>query len=212
MSAVCLRLNDQMEAVGDVLVRINYQGRASNRVRIAIGHLGGGPLDDPGSVPTPARGYVIRGRVTLDGNPLAGATLSLSGDASAVTLTDIAGNYSVLAPAAGDYRLSASKEDHVFDPRNYSLRQVDGQRQADFRATFGNIVSGRVTNAEGQGIFGVKITWSGTQSGETLTRNDGTYSFLVTAFGNYSVNPSKAQNYYSFTPTVPRSADSGKAM
>ncbi|MFN2511540.1 MAG: carboxypeptidase-like regulatory domain-containing protein [Pyrinomonadaceae bacterium] len=137
-----------MEAVGDVLVRINYQGRASNRVRIAISHLGGGPLDDPGSVPTPARGYVIRGRVTSNGNPVSGATLSLSGDASAVTLTDSAGNYSILAPGGGDYRLSASKEDYVFDPVNHPILQIDGERQADFTAIFGNIVSGRVTNAE----------------------------------------------------------------
>jgi concanavalin A-like lectin/glucanase superfamily protein/carboxypeptidase family protein len=201
MSAVCLKLNDQMEGVGDVLVGITHLGWASNRVRIAIGHLGDGPLDDPGSGPTPVPPpYVIRGRITLDGSPLAGATVSLSGDASAVTITDSAGNYSIPAPPTGDYLLSASKEDYVFEPPNYSLLQVDGDRRADFRATFRAVVSGRVISAEGQGVYGVKITWSGTQGGETSTRNDGTYSFPVTAFGNYTVNPSKIQDYYSFTP------------
>ncbi|HEX7318081.1 MAG TPA: heme-binding protein [Pyrinomonadaceae bacterium] len=55
MTAVVVRLNDNLAAdTGDVLVRINYRGAASNRVRVGLGHVGGGPPDDPGSVPTPA--------------------------------------------------------------------------------------------------------------------------------------------------------------
>jgi hypothetical protein len=41
--------------VGDVLVRIRYRGISSNRVRVGVGHIGGGLLDDPGAVPTPGR-------------------------------------------------------------------------------------------------------------------------------------------------------------
>ncbi|HEY6189560.1 MAG TPA: heme-binding protein [Pyrinomonadaceae bacterium] len=52
-SAVIVRLNDEMNDVGDVLVRITYRGAASNRVRVGIGHLGGGPPDDAGAQPTP---------------------------------------------------------------------------------------------------------------------------------------------------------------
>jgi hypothetical protein len=52
---VILRLNDSMTSnMGDVLVRLNLHGVASNRVRIAIGTVGGGPADDAGAVPTPA--------------------------------------------------------------------------------------------------------------------------------------------------------------
>jgi uncharacterized protein (DUF1800 family) len=52
---VIVRLNDAMPAnLGDVLIRLNLHGVASNRVRTAIGQVGGGPADDPGSVPTPA--------------------------------------------------------------------------------------------------------------------------------------------------------------
>ncbi|MCM3903078.1 MAG: carboxypeptidase regulatory-like domain-containing protein [Pyrinomonadaceae bacterium] len=202
MSAVCLRLNDQMEGVGDVLVRISHQGRASNRVRIAIGHRDGGPLDDPGSHPTPAPPYVISGRITVDGNPLAGATVSLSGSASASTLTDTAGNYSILAASAADYLLSASKEDYIFEPPIHSLLQIDGDRHVNFIATLNIVLSGRISNTNDQGVFGVKITWSGPQSGETFTRSDGTYSFVVASLGNYTLIPSKAQDYYSFTPAT----------
>ena len=44
---VVLRLNDSMPSnLGDVLVRVNLHGMASNRVRVAIGQIGGGPTDD----------------------------------------------------------------------------------------------------------------------------------------------------------------------
>jgi uncharacterized protein (DUF1800 family) len=52
---VVLRLNDSMTSnLGDVLVRVNLHGMASNRVRVAIGQIGGGPADDPGATGTPA--------------------------------------------------------------------------------------------------------------------------------------------------------------
>jgi uncharacterized protein (TIGR03437 family) len=50
---VVVRLNDLMPAnLGDVLVRLNLHGMASNRARVAIGQVGGGPVDD--SAPNPA--------------------------------------------------------------------------------------------------------------------------------------------------------------
>jgi len=46
MTAVTVRLNDNLGEVGDVLVGINLHGAISNRVRVGIGHVGGGPPDD----------------------------------------------------------------------------------------------------------------------------------------------------------------------
>src|ERR1044071_549766 len=54
ITMIVVRLNDELGDNGDVLLRLNLHGMASNRVRIGIGHLGGGPADDAGSVPTPA--------------------------------------------------------------------------------------------------------------------------------------------------------------
>jgi uncharacterized protein (DUF1800 family) len=52
---VVMRLNDLMTGnLGDVLIRLNLHGLGSNRVRVAIGQIGGGPSDDPGAVGTPA--------------------------------------------------------------------------------------------------------------------------------------------------------------
>ena len=53
MTAVVVRLNDNLGDVGDVLVGITYHGMTSNRVRLGIGHIGGGPPDDPPPTPTP---------------------------------------------------------------------------------------------------------------------------------------------------------------
>ncbi|HXL79467.1 MAG TPA: DUF1800 family protein [Pyrinomonadaceae bacterium] len=56
VSMLILRLSDDIGDAGDVLLRINLHGVGSNRVRVAIGHSGGGPADDPGSVATPIVG------------------------------------------------------------------------------------------------------------------------------------------------------------
>ena len=53
VASIVVRLDDGMTDVGDVLVGISYRGTNSNRVRVAIGHVGGGPPDDEGAVPTP---------------------------------------------------------------------------------------------------------------------------------------------------------------
>lgn len=70
-TAVIVRLNEQMGDLGDVLVRIYHQGIASNRVRLGIGHVGDGPLDDDGAVPTP-------GPIGIDApiNPVTAGTLT----------------------------------------------------------------------------------------------------------------------------------------
>jgi uncharacterized protein GlcG (DUF336 family) len=52
-TTVIIRLPADIGDVGDVLVGIRYHNMNSNRVRLGIGHTGGGPADDPGAVPTP---------------------------------------------------------------------------------------------------------------------------------------------------------------
>ena len=51
--ALTVKLHGAMENVGDVLVRANWRGVSSNRVRVAIGFESKKPEDDAGSIPTP---------------------------------------------------------------------------------------------------------------------------------------------------------------
>jgi len=53
VTSVVLRLDDQMNDPGDILIGITYKGVTSNRVRVGIGHVGDGPPDDEGAAPTP---------------------------------------------------------------------------------------------------------------------------------------------------------------
>src|SRR5215210_6364803 len=74
MTSVVVRLNDQLAAdAGDVLVRITYRGAPSNRVRVGLGHVGGGPPDDPGAIPTPA---IPAPTPTPNSNPATAGNLS----------------------------------------------------------------------------------------------------------------------------------------
>src|SRR5207237_1416941 len=54
LDSITVRPSSEMEnADGDVLVGIRYRNVSSNRVRLAINRVGGGPLDDTDAVPTP---------------------------------------------------------------------------------------------------------------------------------------------------------------
>ena len=52
-TSIVIRLDSNLPETGDVLVRITYRGAASNRVRVGIGQVGGGPPDDINAIPTP---------------------------------------------------------------------------------------------------------------------------------------------------------------
>lgn len=74
---ITVRLPDNLPAnVGDVLMRVNWRGAASNRVRVAIGQTGGGPADDAGSVPTPAPVDPPAAPPTATPDPFAPGTIS----------------------------------------------------------------------------------------------------------------------------------------
>ncbi|MBA3599747.1 MAG: DUF1800 domain-containing protein [Acidobacteria bacterium] len=51
--ALTFKLHAGMGDVGDVLLRVNWRGMSSNRVRLAIGHEGDGLKNDEGAIPTP---------------------------------------------------------------------------------------------------------------------------------------------------------------
>lgn len=56
LSAISVRLHDELGAVGDVHVSLKYRGLTSNNVRLGVGRIGGSLTDTPGMRPTPGRG------------------------------------------------------------------------------------------------------------------------------------------------------------
>ena len=53
VSYIIVKLDEPLSEVGDVLLGLSAHGLSSNRVRIGIGYVGGGPADDPPASPTP---------------------------------------------------------------------------------------------------------------------------------------------------------------
>ena len=201
LTGLTLRLSDDIGEVGDVLVRIAHNSRSSNRVRIAIGHAGGGLSDDQGSEPTPAPPYPIRGHITAEGVGAPNVTVTLTGPASVTTTTDAQGNYLILAPEPGDYVVSVADPSFAFSQPSRPVVNLSYQRDdIDFQGT--PQVYGHILDGSGRGVAGIKVDWTGTQSGTTSTRSDGSYSFLVTASGTYTLTPSKEQDYYSYAPVT----------
>lgn len=90
-----LRLADDLGDVGDVLLRLNLHGASSNRVRIAIGHSGGGPVDDVGAAPTPAPQTPPPPDAPLDANAFISGPVS---DADAIRFLE----QSTWGPTAAD--------------------------------------------------------------------------------------------------------------
>src|SRR5438477_127903 len=59
MYAVTVQLTDDVgywappSADGDLLLQLTWRGMGSNRVRLGLGQVGGGPADDAGAMPSP---------------------------------------------------------------------------------------------------------------------------------------------------------------
>jgi hypothetical protein len=285
VSELIVRLSDDLGDVGDVKVWISYGGLESNRVRVGIGHVGDGPPDDAGAIPTqpvllvgnviqnnealagvevtleggtrpvtlktaddgsysflvaplgaytltprapfydfePAtrtldtvgvnrtglffgarrRTYAIRGRVMDDAGPVKDVAVMLEGHASAVT--DSSGAYAFESlPAGFAYAVDVSDPEHTYVQGSKVVGSLEHDERLDFDAKPHFVLSGRMTDAGGRGVFGVIMALTGKQTDATYTYTDaeGRYSFLATAHGDYTITPSQYQSYYAFSPSI----------
>ena len=204
MNAVVVRLSDDLSDVGDLLVRVRARGFDSNRVRVGIGHIGGGLPDDPGGAPTPAPPYSISGNVSAS-EQLTGVTVNLTGPENRTVTADANGNYSFTVNTVGNYEITPRKPSFVFTPSSRSVAHVtNNQSNLNFTAVRqGFTVSGRVT-AEGHGIEGiVTVLRSEPDSTEarTTTAADGTFLFAGKSTGNYSLRALDT-SVFTFQPPV----------
>jgi Concanavalin A-like lectin/glucanases superfamily/Carboxypeptidase regulatory-like domain len=212
LSAVTLRLSDDLPTSGDVLVSLTLRGVKSNRVRVGIGSVGGGPPDDVGATPTPAPPYQLAGRVTNGNQGLAGVNLLLSGDQTGQFTTDADGFYSILINSFGDYTLTASKQ--LFDiisPVRVFPNLSGNQPSVNFSARHTYSVSGQIVDDSAQPIPGINVVLTDSDQvtvGTSTTSATGSFSFAGVPAGiTYLVTPSSTP-VFTFNPLTANVQDS----
>jgi Concanavalin A-like lectin/glucanases superfamily/Carboxypeptidase regulatory-like domain len=193
MSAVILRLDQDMGDTGDVLIQLTYQNVKSNRVRIGVGHVGGGPPDDPGTGPTPAPPYTLSGIITLAGVAFANVTVNLAGRSTAVTTTNSDGAYSFVVNAAGDYTITPQKQFYSFSPSNLIIGLANN-RTTNFSATRDTFaINGTTRDDQGNLLKNISVRLEGAgidAPRNALTSDDGSFSFKDLPAGfDYTVTP-----------------------
>lgn len=197
LSAVVFKLNDDLGDLGDVLISVSYRSVISNRVRIGIGHVGGGPADDPGAVPTPVLAYTISGQITGSGGlGLSGISITLSGPQTRTHVTDDGGFYSFTVTQVGDYTLTPASPYYTFVPQTFTNLHLN--QSANFAGTLRfYTVSGWVQLGPNSAP-GLVVPISGSQTTTVTTDANGNYSISLPAGGNYTITP--ALRYYDFLP------------
>ena len=137
----------------------------------------------------------IAGTVTIEGHPLSGVTVTVSGgpkDEEYTQVTDEAGFYMVDELHAGDYAVAISD----FDANEYEFEATTqtisvGLRETATVAFQGELlrtagISGRVS-VEGAGLDGIEVTLSGDADMMAETADGGQYAFAGLAAGDYMV-------------------------
>src|ERR1700674_4227200 len=134
-------------------------------------------------------GFSIAGTI----NPAtggSGATLTLSGAASANTTADSVGNYTFAGLANGTYTVAPSRAGFTFIPSSQSTTvnaaNVTGVNFTDTAQTFS--ISGTISPTAGGS--GATVTLSGAASATTTAKSAGAYTFTGLARGAYTITPS----------------------
>jgi hypothetical protein len=144
----------------------------------------------------------ISGNITSGGAPLAGVTVSLTGDSSATTTTDAAGNYSFSGLHNAAYMIMPSLAGYSFTPAEIETTingaNVTGLNFVGTPVTGAFSLSGHAMTPQGQHIAGITMTLSGDAVGAVLTDAAGNFSFQGLGNGNYTVTPGLAG--YTFEP------------
>jgi hypothetical protein len=123
-----------------------------------------------------------------------GATVTLSGAASATTTADGSGNYSFAALLNGGYTVTPSKTGLTFSPANLP-ETVSGANITGANFTVQTYsISGTIT-----GGAGATVTLSGSASAATTADGSGNYSFTGLVNGTYTITPSLSG--FAITPT-----------
>jgi len=130
-----------------------------------------------------------------------GATVALSGAASASTIADSSGRYSFSGLANGMYAITPNHTGYTFSPGTQAAT-VNGANVSgiNFSATVqsGSTYSISGTISPTVGGNGAMVALSGAASGSTIADGLGNYTFAALGNGTYTVTPTNTG--YTFSP------------
>ena len=153
------------------------------------------------------RTSAVEGLVSIEGEGMAGVTVTLSGgpaDESFTMMTDADGMYRFEDLRPGDYTVSITD----FDPRDYEFAATSQDVSVDLDETgtvsFTGVllrtsgISGRVS-VEGMGLGDIAVTLAGGGESRTaMTDAGGQYAFAGLAAGDYTVSVAVESDAYVF--------------
>ena len=111
--------------------------------------------------------YTLSGRLTANGQALAGASVILSGSRSGSRTTDANGNYSFKVPAAGSYTVTPVETNYLFGPTGKTFNNLSGNQVANFEATLQStpeFTAASYNVSEGAGTIAVSVRRTGDTS------------------------------------------------
>ena len=147
----------------------------------------------------------ISGVVTRGTGPgasgLANVAVTLSGAASAATVTNGAGAYTFAAlTSGGTYSVTPSLAGYLIAPVSTTLSNMVSDQVANFTATRLYTISGQVRDLNDTGVSGVTMTLGGSSNATQSTDVDGRYSFTVPDGGSYTITPTRGS--FVFDPAT----------
>ena len=174
---------------------------ASMTVEVGVGEVG--MADFEGAY---IRTAAVEGRVIIEGEGLAGVTVTLTGgpgNDSYTKLTGANGEYAFTELRPGDYQINISG----YDPDEYefasSSHDVSVELDETETVSFTGVllrtsgISGRVSGG-GEGLADITVTLSGAADDTTMTDASGQYAFSGLAAGDYTVSIAVESAAYVF--------------
>lgn len=169
----------------DLFVRCGSDNECLNQQRGALSEY----LDSD-----PQQTFSIAGNVTdEEGEPVSGATITLTGSQTVVALTDALGNFHITnLPTTGAYTVTVSKRHYVFNAASQAfVRPPKDVAGVNFSGTLNrHTISGRLAKPNGTAIAGVTVNLSHSGISSVTTDVDGLFSFPDLPAGqNYAIAP-----------------------
>jgi hypothetical protein len=145
--------------------------------------------------------HTISGKVADEtGQPVPGATITLSGAGDATIITGLDGRYTFAdLPAGETYTVTPSRPNNYFSPNAQTVEDLATDQNIDFTLAL-HTINGRVTDINNRGIAGVSVVLTGSESTTTTTDQNGDFLFSNLPGGGTYVATATAPKYYSFAP------------